>query len=178
MGHSVVDTTLYVWNVIKNRKTEFSKTDEGLCEWAACTREPERSCSIHVNHLQQTQLSTPTPQSSVSPNTIQPSNNNKSVYAHTHIYIMYAHSELRLIAGLIWLYKVNRLHREKHSGKNDRKIIRWNRFILGWALITCIQSSLQCPQLGSVDAMCLFLSSPLSLFLFSQFQLPSIRLLR
>lgn len=50
------------------------------------------------------------------------------------------------------------------SHKSVRERMRrrawWKRFILGSDLITCIQSSLQCPQLGSADAVCLSLLSP------------------
>lgn len=46
------------------------------------------------------------------------------------------------------------------SEKSIRERMRWSawwkRFILGWDLITCIQSSLQCPQPGSADAVCCF----------------------
>lgn len=46
----------------------------------------------------------------------------------------------------------------------------WKRFILGSDLITCIQSSIQCPQLGSADALCLFF---LSSFIISFQSVPS-----
>lgn len=54
---------------------------------------------------------------------------------------------------------------KKRVGERMRRRAWWKRFILGSDLITCIQSSLQCPQSGSADAVCLFFS--LSSFIIS-----------
>lgn len=65
---------------------------------------------------------------------------------------------------------------QKKKKKKTRPRAWWKRFILGPDLITCIQSSLQCPQPGSADAVCLFFS--LSLFFHNFFSISSTCLLR
>lgn len=51
---------------------------------------------------------------------------------------------------------------EKSGRIKMRQKAWWKRFILGSHLITCIQSSLQCPQPSSADAVLLSFFSPLT----------------
>lgn len=72
----------------------------------------------------------------------------------------------------------------KYTASSEKMVIErmrwsawWKRFILGSDLITCIQSSLQCPQPGSADATCLFFPPSLCLPFHNFFSISSTSLL-